>query len=144
MFVPEDFAVPAEHGNDRLRLRRLSVAVAQKDYEAVVETRIRLRKSSQHGWPREGFTLDENIADLERHDREFGNREAFAYTVVTLDESRVLGCVYINPCDVEHGALVRLWVRDSEQRLLAFLTTTVRAWLADVWPFADVRIENIG
>lgn len=144
MFVPEDFAVPAEHSNDRLRLRMLSVADAQNDYEAVVETRIRLRKSSHHGWPREGFTLDENIADLEIHEREFNNREAFAYTVASLDESRVLGCVYINPGDVQHDAVVRLWVRDSEQRILAFLMTTVQAWVADVWPFTSVRFENIG
>ena len=48
MFVPEDFAVPTTHSNDRLRLRMLSVEIAEKDYEAVVESRIRLRKSSQH------------------------------------------------------------------------------------------------
>ena len=144
MFVPEDFPIPAEHSNNRLRLRMLSTAVAEKDYEAVVETRIRLRQSSHQGWPREGFTLDENIADLERHEREFSNREAFAYTVVTLDESRVLGCVYINPGDGEHDAVVRLWVRDSERALFDFLVTTVQAWLADAWPFTTVRFDNIG
>ncbi|MCZ6854761.1 MAG: hypothetical protein O7G86_12660 [Gammaproteobacteria bacterium] len=144
MFVPEDFAIPAQLSNDRLRLRMLSVADAQKDYEAVVETRTRLRKSSQHGWPRDGFTLAENTADLKRHEREFGNREAFAYTVVALDESRVLGCVYLNPCEVEHEAVVRFWVRDSERALLVFLEHTVQTWVADVWPFTAVRFENIG
>ncbi len=144
MFVPEDFAIPTQHSNDRLRLRMLSAAIAEKDYEAVLETRIRLRKSSHHGWPREGFTLDENIADLEKHECKFNNREAFAYTVVSLDESRVLGCVYINPGDGEHDAVVRLWVRDSEQELFDFLMTTVRVWVADVWPFRAVRFENIG
>ena len=144
MFVPEDFAVPTTHSNDRLRLRMLSVEIAEKDYEAVVESRIRLRKSSQPGWPREGFTLDENIADLERHEHEFSKREAFAYTVVTLDESRVLGCVYINPDNGKHDAVVRLWVRDSEQELLDLLMDTVQAWVADAWPFTAVRFENIG
>ena len=144
MFVPEDFVVPTEHHNDRLRLRMLSVEDARKDYEAVMETRIRLRAVSSHGWPREGFTLDENISDLDRHEREFRNREAFAYTVVTLDETRVLGCIYINPCDGEYDAVVSLWVRDSEQELLDFLMTTVRAWVADVWPFTLVRYVNIG
>jgi hypothetical protein len=44
-------------------------------------------------WPREGFTLEKNLADLEEHQQEFLDREAFTYTVVSLDESRVLGCV---------------------------------------------------
>ncbi len=144
MFVPENFAIPAQLSNDRIRLRMLSVADAQKDYEAVVETRIRLRKSSHHGWPRDGFTLDENVADLKRHEREFLDREAFAYTVVALDESRVLGCVYINPGDAEHEAVVRFWVRDSEQALLTFLMNTVQTWVAEVWPFTAVRFENVG
>lgn len=144
MFVPENFAIPAQLSNDRIRLRMLSVADAQKDYEAVVETRSRLRKSSHHGWPRDGFTLDENVADLKRHEREFLNREAFAYTVVALEESRVLGCVYINPADAEHEAVVRFWVRDSEQALLTFLMNTVQTWVADVWPFTAVRFENVG
>ena len=108
MFVPDEFTVPREHGNDQLHLKILSPSYAHKDYEAVMETQERLRKFSRHGWPREGFTIDENITDLERHEREFDNREAFAYTVVTPDGSRVLGCIYINPGhtnseDADHG-----------------------------------------
>ena len=144
MFVPEAFVIPTEHGNDRLHLKMLSVAYAHKDYQAVMETRVRLRRSSHHGWPREGFTIAENIADLERHEEEFKNREAFAYTVVTPDDSRVLGCVYINPDDKKHDAVVRLWVRESEQELLDLLSSTVRSWLAADWPFSAVRFEYIG
>ena len=136
--------IPTEHGNEVLRLKVLSAAVAEHDYEAVMETRFRLRASSHHGWPRDGFTLDENIADLDRHEREFDNREAFAYTVVSPDESRVLGCIYVNPDDKNHDAVVRLWVRDSERALFGFLLTTVQAWIEDIWPFSTVRYENIG
>lgn len=92
-------------------------------------------------WPRKGFTLTENLADLERHQQEFLDREAFAYTVVSLDESRVLGCVYIDPAqDGDTDAAVRLWVRQTErdQGLDEILFEAVKEWLDLSWPFASV------
>ena len=74
----------------------LSVDDVEKDFEAVIESRELLR-SRGGSWPRDGFTLKENLKDLKRHQKEFLNRKAFAYTVISLDESRVLGCMYINP-----------------------------------------------
>ena len=50
MFVPEGFTVPAELVRDRFCLRMLSVAYAHKDYEAVMESQVRLQKLSHHGW----------------------------------------------------------------------------------------------
>src|SRR5207248_5317601 len=44
--------------------------------------------------------------------KEFALRRSFAYTVVTPDESQVLGCVYINPSDT-HDARVWMWLRRS-------------------------------
>ena len=87
----------------------LSVDDVEKDYEAVMESQELLR-SGGSSWPREGFTLEENLADLKRHQQEFLNREAFAYTVVSIDESRVLGCVYIDPArKSDTDAEVYMW-----------------------------------
>jgi len=96
-FVPDDFEIPALLETDHFRLRMLSVDDVEKDYEAVIESRELLHTMFGGPWPRQGFTLEENLADLERHQQEFLNRKAFAYTVVSLDETRVLGCIYINP-----------------------------------------------
>jgi len=96
-FVPDDFEIPALLETDRFRLRMLSVDDVEKDYEAVIESREFLRTMFGGPWPRPRFTLEENLADLERHQQEFLSRKAFAYTVVSLDETRVLGCVYIDP-----------------------------------------------
>ena len=41
--------------------------------------------------------LEENLIDLGWHHREFTIRHSFAYTVMTLDESRSLGCAYLYP-----------------------------------------------
>ena len=139
-FVPNDFAIPQVLEAERFRLRMLSVGDVENDYEAVMETQTRFL-SLGYDWPREGFTLEENRADLEQHQKEFLRREAFAYTVVSLDESRVLGCVYINPGN-EDGvdARVRMWVRESEYEngLDPILFSEVRNWIKVEWPFEKV------
>ena len=92
-------------------------------------------------WPRVGFTIEENLADLEQHQQEFLSREAFAYTVVSPDESRVVGCVYINPA-MEEGidARIRMWVRESEYKkgLDPVLFRAVQEWIEKEWPFEQV------
>jgi hypothetical protein len=136
-FVPADYYVPPILETDRFRLRMLSVLDVEKDYEAVMETQAHFHDLGL-SWPREGFTLAENLADLARHQHEFVEREAFAYTVVSLDESRVLGCVYINPANSRDAdASVNLWVRASEMEtgLGRELHETVQAWIAAEWPF---------
>jgi len=139
-FVPENFVVPPILETKHFRLRMLSVDDVEKDYEAVIETRERFH-SMGLSWPREGFTIEENLADLERHQQEFLDRKAFAYTVVSLDESRVLGCVYINPTESDNvNARVRMWVRQSEynQGLDPILFNEVKKWIGSSWPFKKV------
>lgn len=140
-FVPDNFKIPSELETEHFRLRMLSVDDVELDYEAVIESRDLLQTMFEGDWPREGFTLEENLADLEHHQREFINREAFAYTVVSLDESRVLGCVYINPTHKPHAdAEVFMWVRQSEydKGLDPVLFMTVKGWLGSSWPFRTV------
>jgi len=140
-FVPPDFEVPKKLQTEKFRLRMLSVADAEKDYQAVMESTQLLRRMFQSDWPRDGFTLEENRKDLEMHQKEFQNREAFAYTVVSLDESAVLGCVYIDPSkDGKTDATVHMWVRQSEydKGLDTILFQTVKAWIEAKWPFKKV------
>ncbi len=145
-FVPDEFCVPEEFENDYFRLRMLSVDDVEKDYEAVIESREILHKMFGGPWPREGFTLEENLKDLERHQREFLNREAFAYTVVSLDESKVLGCVYINPPQEKSGNIpyAVMWVRQTEydKGLDHILFQTVKNWIKTDWPFVKVEFPG--
>lgn len=140
-FVPSDFFVPSVYETERFRLRMLSVDDVEKDYEAVIESRELLHSMFGGPWPREGFTLEENFRDLERHQQEFLSRKAFAYTVVSPDESRVLGCLYINPSRTAGtDAKVVMWVRQSEydKGLGAILFDAVRDWIGSSWPFTAV------
>ena len=140
-FVPDDFEIPDLLETDRFRLRMLSVDDVEKDYEAVIESRELLHDMFGGPWPKPGFTLKENLTDLERHQREFLSRKAFAYTVVSLDETRVLGCVYINPSKtIAADAVVVMWVRQTEydKGLDEILFNTVKDWINSVWPFKKV------
>ena len=69
-FVPKDFAIPAGLETEQFRLRMLCVEDVNKDYEAVMETQGRFL-SMGYDWPRVGFTIEENLADLEQHQQEF-------------------------------------------------------------------------
>jgi RimJ/RimL family protein N-acetyltransferase len=144
-FVPDAFKVPATLETSEFRLRMLSVDDVEKDYEAVMESRELLHAQFGGPWPREGFTIEENLSDLRRHQQEFEQRKAFAYTVVSLDETRVLGCVYINPPEdaimsANTDAVVVMWVRQSEfdKGLDPVLFETVKKWLEETWPFQYV------
>ena len=140
-FVPDNFKVPASLETDRFRLRMLSVGDVEKDYEAVIESRELLHTMFGGPWPRPGFTLEENLADLEKHQQEFLSRKAFAYTVVSLDETRVLGCVYIEPSKTANSdAVVVMWVRQTEydNGLDEILFNKVRNWISSGWPFKKV------
>lgn len=140
LFVPETFAVPPVLETGEFRLRMLSVADVEKDYEAVIESR-ELLHSMGRRWPQEDFNLEQNLADLEQHQQEFLERKAFTYTVVSLDEERVLGCVYILPvAEGEADAQVFMWVRQSEfdKGLDARLFQAVKEWMASAWPFESV------
>jgi hypothetical protein len=74
--VPVSFDVPQALEHPAFRLRMLQATDAQSDYEAVMESQARLRAGSPRGWPRPGFTLAENLADLTRHEAEFRSRIA--------------------------------------------------------------------
>lgn len=141
-FIPENFDVPAVLETDRIRLRMLTVNDVVKDYDAVVSSTDHLQAtfSNGSGWPI-GLTLEQNLVELEWHQKEFQRKTSFAFTVVSLDEKRVLGCVYILPFDVGgYGARVTMWARADmlDAGLDQHLFNSVKSWIAEEWPFDKV------
>lgn len=123
----------------------LTVHDVVKDYDAVVSSVEHLKTIwPASGWP-VGLTLEQNLIDLGWHQKEFQTRRSFAYTVVSLDESTVLGCVYLNPSrKTDYDAVAFLWARQSqlESGLEERLFAAVRGWLADLWPFKKVAFPG--
>lgn len=135
--VPEGFAVPAGIEAAGFRLRMLSVHDVIKDFAAVIDAAPRLKGAMEQGatWP-DGLTIEENLIDLAWHEREFTIGHSFAYTVMTPDESRCLGCCYINPSDrPEFDAQAFWWARDAD--FDAELGAAFRALVAQ-FPFRAV------
>lgn len=70
-----------------------------KDYDAVMSSLNHLQGifGPNSTWPEADLTLEQDLIDLGWHQKEFQIRSSFAYTVVSPDETRVLGCLYIFP-----------------------------------------------
>ena len=140
-FVPTEFNIPSTLETKNYRLRMLTVHDLVKDFDAVISSSVKLREVwPASDWPL-GLTLEENLVDLGWHQREFTTRRSFAFTVVTLDETRVLGCVYINPTRKKnYDAEIYLWTRTAEKETDPTdeqLLTTVENWVAQEWPFVS-------
>jgi hypothetical protein len=151
-FVPSDFPVPAELVTAQFRLEPLGPQHNAADYDAWTSSMAHIRATPgfpDGSWPRE-MTAEENLGDLRRHARDFAARTGFTYTVLD-PGGRVVGCVYIYPVRDEQDAPageapggggvadVSSWVRADRAELDVPLYAAVSTWLADTWPFAEVR-----
>lgn len=139
-FIPRDFDVPEQHETENFRIRMLTVNDVVKDYDAVMSSLEHLQGQflEEWGWPRDDLSLEQDLIDLGWHQKEFQMRSSFAYTVVALDESRVIGCLYIFPFGKGgYDAEATMWVRSDmlASGLDEELYKTVRAWIAEDWPF---------
>jgi Acetyltransferase (GNAT) domain len=142
-FLPREHPIPAGLEHERFRLRPITINDVVKDYDAVMTSAETLRKRFPlWGWPAEDMSLEEDMIDLAWHQKEAQLRRSFNYAVMSPDESRLLGCVYVDPPEKAGAdADVAFWVRDDEAGtgLEAELEPAVRAWVAADWPFETIR-----
>lgn len=146
-FLPRDFPVPAVVETARFRMRSITIHDAFKDYDAVMSSREHLwrRFGKIWGWPPEDLTIEQNIVDLGWHQKEFQLASSFDYAVMSLDEARLLGCVYVDPPHEEGtDADIWFWARQSElaSGLEAELEAFLRPWLARSWRFGSVTLNG--
>jgi hypothetical protein len=144
--VPDGFIVPERLETTAFVLRPLTVHDVIRDYDAVMSSAAELKGRMANGsvWP-EGLTLEENLIDLGWHQREFKIRHSFAYTVVSHDGAKCLGCCYSYPSSApDFDAAAYYWARESRIGDAADLElgTAFRGWLAKVWPFRHVAFPG--
>jgi hypothetical protein len=143
-------------------LRPILASDAELDYDAVMESREFLRKWEQSPWPEDDFTVEANREDMVKAERRHASGEAFTYTVMNLDQTECLGCVYVfspesnwlsvgnvkavgadqwSDCD----AVFLFWVRKSRlaQGMDCPLLDSVLTWFEPDWNFdAPVVMTN--
>ena len=139
-FVPADFQIPELLETKKFRIRPLTINDVVKDYDAVMSSLDHLQGvfGPYSTWPSPDLTLEQDLIDLGWHQKEFQNRTSFAYTVVSLDEERVLGCLYIDPANRDDfDATLIMWVRADivDDGYDECLFKTVKEWIANEWPF---------
>jgi hypothetical protein len=142
--LPSEHPVPPGFEGPGFKARPITIHDVVKDYDAVMTSADRLRERFPlWGWPPEdGLSLEQDLIDLAWHQKEADLKRSFNYVVLSPDESRVLGCVYVDPPEKEGAdAEVTLWVRVEEEAtgLEEAVEDAVRSWIAAEWPFERVR-----
>jgi hypothetical protein len=146
-FLQPDFSVPVVVTTERFLVRSITIHDAFKDYDAVMSSRDHLwnRFGAVWGWPAADLSLEQNIIDLAWHQKEFQLRSSFDYAVMSLDERRLLGCVYVDPPH-EAGTQADVWFWARQSELAGGLEDELRqfliSWLESAWPFATVTLNG--
>src|SRR5882757_3415743 len=149
-WLTQDFVhplhVPLPGGGHHLR--PIAGTDTDLDYPAVMGSRERLWSiyGQPWGWPPATMTYEQDLADLQRHAAEIAAHESFNYALFDDAETRLLGCVYIDPPQKAGAdAEISWWLVDAyattplQQELDAF----VPQWIAADWPFKDPRYIGI-
>jgi RimJ/RimL family protein N-acetyltransferase len=141
------FEPPRTLDTARVHLEPLAPSHVELDFAALMGSREHLQRTLHWGdWPRPDFTLAENRDDLARHWQEFVDREAYAYTVLSPDGSRCVGCVYLEalPGGGPDDAAMAYWVIEPELAtdLDRHLLEALGRWFEDAWPWKRVVLQN--
>lgn len=139
---PERVALPTGH-----HLRPIRADDVDIDYPAVMGSQQRLwaKYGEVWGWPPASMTYEQDRDDLARHEAEIAAHETFNYAVLDEQESRLLGCVYVDPPEPhspeQTDAVVSWWVVDDALGgdLEHALDEFVPCWLSETWKFAAVH-----
>lgn len=152
MFGDPSRRVPEQLVTEEFRLRPITADDAALDHAAIMETRSDLRLWEQSSWPEDGFTVDDNRADLAGMEERHTADRAYSYTVLDPSGAECWGCVYVFATTAsfleeasvtavagaswpEAQAVVYFWTRASRTALGmdARLLAALRAWFADEW-----------
>lgn len=158
-----DRQIPGGLTTDEFVLRPITADDAERDFDAVMETREHLRLWEQSTWPADDFTVEENRADLVGLEERHNARRAYTYTVLDPGGTECLGCVYIFPTTASFlarstvtavaddvwedvDALVNFWVRRSrmETGMDARLLAALRTWFRDEWDLTRTVYDTSG
>lgn len=98
------------------------------DHEAVMSSREFLYHWEQEPpYPPEDFSVDDNLEDLKQMDAEHRNGSRYTYTVMNVDETQVLGCIYLVPNDDRSYRSVKVKSHDGSD--LSSADITVLFWV---------------
>ncbi|MFN2361522.1 MAG: hypothetical protein ABR522_10675 [Marinobacter sp.] len=138
----DGFAVPTQWRGMRALLVPAGPEWVELDYAAVIESQDKLRHffGPEDPWPPENLNLEMDEADLAWHAREFETRRSFAYHLLSHDQQRCLGCLYLYPsASIRHDAEAYLWTHiDLDAERAQLIEDEVIDWISTDWPFKAI------
>ncbi|MEO6919962.1 MAG: hypothetical protein ABI171_13250 [Collimonas sp.] len=154
-FIPENYVPPRAYQSDLFCLEVLSPEFAEQDFASVTASANTIRHvfGPANSWPDPQMNYAENLADLERHEREFFERKAFAYSILGLNKSSYLGCLYIKPIKSKMEIDLRKSVYDAQAffwlasqaaagDLAQVILADLQRWLTQEWRFKAVAFPG--
>lgn len=148
--VPDNFDVPESFIQPEFIIRKLMFDDAKLDYKAVMSSVDIIKKTRGGDWPSKDLSFEDDQIDLGCHQREFEHRSSFAYTVMSPDENKCLGCLYLYPPGYRNEKSrtgdvdVSFWVTQEayDEGLYLSLYNTLDNWLRTSWPFKKIVYTN--
>ena len=152
--LDETVPIPAGLQHDRFVATPLTTDMAALDYAAYMASPDVIRVHSDGRWPVEGFTLEDELRLIGKHQADHEHRRAFTYVLLTPSLGEALGCLYVNPlrdylqrADVDPhlldavppaSGMVTFWLRQDQQDtdLADVVVGAVNDWLLTEWPLA--------
>lgn len=139
-FVPRGYTPPRRLETPDFLIRPITYMDVVKDYEAVMSSREYLWGlfGDSWGWPAEDLSLEQDLIDLAWHQKEAQLNSSYNYAVMSPDESRLLGCLYLDPpAGPDRDVDVFYWIRtmDGQAGLEARLRQAAEAWIREAWCF---------
>jgi hypothetical protein len=145
-FIPPDFEPPTSLVTDQFLLEPLGPQHNEADHAAWTSSIEHIRATPGYrdrSWPpRDGMSLEDNLADLRSHADDFAARTGFTFTVLDPADGTVIGCVYLYPRESEGDVSVRSWVREDRSDLDQPLAEAVADWIIAEWPWE--HLERFG
>ncbi|WP_339842594.1 hypothetical protein [uncultured Halopseudomonas sp.] len=137
--LPIGFQAPAQWSGRQCILVPAAPDLVALDYAAVMASREQLQGLFGAGdaWPPADLTQADDGLDLAWHEREFVQGQSFAYSLLSNDRQRCLGCLYLYPtASPAHDAEAYLWAAATEpEPVRAAVMQEVMQWLENDWPF---------
>jgi len=144
-WLPRGFAASAGFEHRDFRVRPLTIRDAELDFEAVTASCEHLWSlfGEAWGWPPEDLDLEQDTIDVAWHQKEAQLTRSYAYAVVSHDESKVLGCIYLDPPTRQgYDAEAFWWGRSDQPGLEEEIGAAAREWIASHWPFERVAFPG--
>ncbi len=148
LLVPREFEVPERVHAEGFLVRFMSMDDYVEDYTASTSSWSEIRSvynPDYTEWPEVEVTLHDNLAALGAVEWEHFQRLLFTYGVMTPDNSRQMGCIYVAPAGKGgFDAEVSYWVRKEEYEtgFHDHLSAWLENWIETSWPFKNPAIPG--